>query len=372
MRKSSHYFRHAFFVYMGEGFGRVNRIGNGRKEMNMKFVFILLMIVRSLNISGSAPVRTVILKQLLKPGSVLVTDNKWFISQKGSILVFDPEHGEMIDQFGTRGSGPGEFMGVIKLHEMRGNIMVSSLNKVSLFTPRGSLIREMVPSGGKTATVSGFQPLNSGFIAGGSIMHKRAIYRTVNLYDRNLKFVKELYRSPVGSPLNFIGGKNNFFKQTFAYRSSGDRVFVAGSCLFRIDIFNGAGKALGKIVREYQQIHFTGKNRREFLTYLKENSPSYVFRDMASRIEFPEKFPVIFLLCWDDEILYIFTWKRREGGLETFLYTQDGKYLETKYLPINFAGPVMFTPFTIYQGKIYQLVEDEKEETWMLRIIPIR
>jgi len=83
-------------------------------------------------------------------------------------------------------------------------------------------------------------------------------------------------------------------------------------------------------------------------------------------------FPVIFFIYSDNSKVYIFTWKKPAEGLETFIYDPDGKFSGRKVLPIHFMNPVLFSPFTIYENKIFQLIEDEENEIWRLKITEIQ
>ena len=139
-----------------------------------------------------------------------------------------------------------------------------------------------------------------------------------------------------------------------------------------VQVFNSSGDGLFTIKRDYKRLKFTAKDRRNFLNYLKANSPDYVYRNMYKRLVFPEYYPDIFFIYADNSKIYIFSWKRSEKGLETFIYDPDGNFLGRKELPLHFMNPVIFSPFTIYKDKIYQLVEEEENEIWQLKITDIR
>ena len=72
--------------------------------MKMKLAIILMMMFKPMGFSGPGPAQTIPLDQLMKPGSILVLDDKCYVSQQGCILVFDVKQGKMIGYFGNRGT----------------------------------------------------------------------------------------------------------------------------------------------------------------------------------------------------------------------------------------------------------------------------
>ncbi|MCK5005724.1 MAG: hypothetical protein KAS21_11570 [Candidatus Aminicenantes bacterium] len=338
-------------------------------------IFLYLLIIILFLISGilfsEKSDKVISFPDILKPGSIVIEKDRMFVTEKAAIHIYDLNNSRLLKKFGKKGEGPGEFLGVIKLHIVSGEIMVSSLGKVSYFSMDGKFIRDLRSP--KTSGISGgFQPFNKGYIGTGTDMDKNEGYRTINIYNSRLQKVKEVYRSSVGSRFDSLSGKRNFFKKAFSYKTFGSRIYISGEEGFIVRVFNSNGDSLFTIKRDYKRLKFKERDKRNFLNYLKANSPDYVYRSMQKRLIFPEYYPVIFFLYADSSKIYIFTWKRSEEGLETFIYDPDGNFLGRRELPLHFMNPLLFSPFTIYKDKIYQLIEEEENEIWQLKITDIR
>ncbi len=330
-------------------------------------VIVICIIAIKLVFPANVLNRSFSIPDLMKPGQIQVIDNRLFVTEKGSVLVIDLKNGELIRKFGKRGEGPGEFAGVIKIHPVENKIMVSSTGKISIFTLKGILIRE-VKIDGNSGISGNFQPFGSGFVGMGTDVDKRSGFRTISIYNKNLDKLREIYRSNIGSRFDSSAGDKNFFKKSFSFRVIGTNIYVSGDEGFIVKVFNKFGDNLFTINRKYKKLPFTSGDRKNFLSYLKSNSPDYVYAGMAKRLVFPEYYPSIFFLYSDGTILYIFTWKKSNKGIEAFLYDSKGKFISQKVIPIKFANPVIFSPFTINKGILYQLHEDEDEEIWKMYI----
>lgn len=124
-------------------------------------VIVICIIAIKLVFPANVLNRSFSIPDLMKPGQIQVIDNRLFVTEKGSVLVIDLKNGELIRKFGKRGEGPGEFAGVIKIHPVENKIMVSSTGKISIFTLKGILIRE-VKIDGNSGISGNFQPLARG------------------------------------------------------------------------------------------------------------------------------------------------------------------------------------------------------------------
>ncbi len=338
-------------------------------------MFLYLLIIILFLISGvlfsEKSDKAISFPDILKPGSIVIEKDRMFVTEKATILIFDLNNSRLLKRFGKKGEGPGEFLGVIRLHIVSGKVLVSSLGKVSYFSMDGKFIED-IRSPKDTGISGGFQPFNNGYIGTGTDMDKNEGFRTINIYNSRLQKVKEIYRTSVGSRFDSLKGNKNFFKKAFSYKTFGSRIYISGEEGFIVRAFNSNGDSLFTIKRDYKRLKFKERDKKNFLNYLKANSPDYVYRSMQKRLVFPEYYPVIFFIYSDNSKIYIFTWKRSEEGLETFFYDPDGNFLGRRELPLHFMNPLLFSPFTIYKGKIYQLIEEEENEIWQLKITDIR
>ena len=61
-----------------------------------------------------------------------------------------------------------------------------------------------------------------------------------------------------------------------------------------------------------------------------------------------------------------------KGKTECFIFDFQGKFIERTFLPVKNMDAVDFSPLTIKNNKIYQLVENEESENWELHINGIK
>jgi hypothetical protein len=72
----------------------------------------------------------------------------------------------------------------------------------------------------------------------------------------------------------------------------------------------------------------------------------------------------------DDDKIYILSNFKKDGKFETFIYDFSGKLLKKTFLPLVESDILTLYPFTIHDGKVYQLVSDEDDQ-FKLRISKI-
>jgi hypothetical protein len=64
--------------------------------------------------------------------------------------------------------------------------------------------------------------------------------------------------------------------------------------------------------------------------------------------------------------LYVITWNKKGPATICFLYDITGKLLGEIHIDMKSATPILPFPFTIKDGKFYQLVENEETGDWEL------
>lgn len=89
---------------------------------------------------------------------------------------------------------------------------------------------------------------------------------------------------------------------------------------------------------------------------------------LRQRITFPETFAAIRNIIMDGGKLYIITFKKQEGGVECFLYTPEGTFIQKLHIPLISENILQYYPYTIHNGSLYQLIENEDTEEWELHV----
>ncbi len=150
------------------------------------------------------------------------------------------------------------------------------------------------------------------------------------------------------------------------YQVYNDRLFVEGDDC-RIFVYHQQGKELRSFsVHDYEKLEITEGIKKEVLAYLEKRAPN-TFRNAKRYGQFPRYFPLRSLLV-DDGKIYIQTFKREKEKSEFYIFDLDGKLIRKVMAPIREAEFLLAYPFTIANGKIYQLSENEDTEEWELHI----
>jgi hypothetical protein len=282
---------------------------------------------------------------------------------------------------GKEGEGPGEF----KLDPSRTLIITvypdfihaESRNKIVHFDRAGGFIKEVRKAPGILQAL----PLGDNFV-----VHKILYgpggknYFTINIYNSEMKEVKELYRQP------FFTYENKVFVMPdgLNFCICDDKVFIELSPLgFVIGVFDDRGNHLDEIRHPYDKIKVTSQAReRAFKDYIeipffkrmiRERGEDFFKNFIKQQLyEYPEYYPAIQHILADGKTIYIRT-HHQNGGKEAYVVmTPEGEISKTVYLPIpkkvdflvQMQGDKKF--YTIDGGKFYYLkmVESEEDEDW--------
>lgn len=332
-----------------------------KKNILMWFVLFFLLTLSDL-ILGE---KLAVLSEVLKPNEIVLDGNQFYITENTSIYIYSLEDFKLKKKFGKQGEGPAEFMDFVEVTPQDDRLLVNSFRKISSFTKDGRFISEL--KAGQGAGRGSFYPLANGFVGRGAIMEKGEMYLTINFFDSNLRKGKELYRMKSARQFS---GKIKILKQSFIYRTHGNKMFVVGKSGFIIDVLDQNGKLLFSINREYEKRKFTPedeKNMREVLKSLNYQQ----YEMLQHRLQFPEFYPEIEDFLITDGKIYVFTYKIENNKVETFTFSLDGKFLKKMYVHLAYQTPILPYPFKVRNGKIYQVIENDDEE-WELHVSAIK
>ena len=327
-----------------------------------KLFFILFVLIHLLNPFVFAE-KPVTLSKLMKADSIVVDDRHIYITENTTIYIYSLEDSQLKKTFGKHGEGPQEFMGQVNVILQPDGLLVNSPGKISYYTKDGEFIKELKTGLGNM----NFWPLEKGFVGRGSIQDNQVFYVTVNLFDSHLKKGKELFR--MESALQGESNKIEFLKQTFAYRTYRNKIFIVGKKGFIIDVLDRAGKHLFSIAQSYERLKFTSEDEKKMRKVLKTLYGS-MYEGLKHRIVFPRYFPEIEDFIIVDNKVYVFTYRTENEKVEFFIFDIGGKLLKRIFVPFLNQRPMLPYPFSVKGGKLYQVVEGEDEE-WELYISPI-
>jgi hypothetical protein len=306
------------------------------------------------------------LSEHMKPGVIAVDDTQLYVTENASVYIYSLKDFKLKKKFGRSGLGPQEFQvmpGVpLVIHVETENIVASSIGKVSIFSKDGTFKKEL-----KVAIMGGLQFLSfkDGFVGQGAVMENNILYVTINLFDNQLKKVKEIYR--VKSPLQQTG-KIEVLKQNMLYSTYKDNIiFITGGEGFHIDALDQNGKKLFSINQTYKRRKFTETDKKNFIEFFKKTTKQQ-YEMLKDRIVFPKYYPEIAYFLIADKKLFVVTWHRKEDQAEFIIFDLKGKLVKQLYLPFQIQDGIRGYPWAIKNGKLYQLIENPDSEEWELHV----
>lgn len=340
------------------------------KKYIISFLTLIFIIsLANVNISGE----TVALQELLNPSQIHIGPDNIYIVDNSSIYIYSKDKYKFIKKFGRKGEGPGEIQTSrrgnlsLTLKAGKNDLFIQSRNKVMFFDKRGNFIRELkIPTG----FIRNLLPVGK-FYTGRMFSfgsNRNSIKSAVYLFDNKLNKKKELYKFDSSS------GRESFFKiyfpeNIFLIRTGIDKIFIVNDKSFKIRVFSSNGDELKNIKLSYTPIKIGGKMKADIKSYYKNESN---FSNFWSRIKgffaISDSYPSIRNFFIDGEKIFIQTFYEKDGKVEFFTLSSDGKFIKKTYIKIKKMNVVKDYPFYINNGKIYQLVENEDEEEWELTV----
>lgn len=337
------------------------------KRKFTKEIFFLISLL--LLMSGVYANEIVLLPEIFKPHLIVVDSDQIYIAEETMIYIYSLKDFNLKKKFGKEGQGPSEFSGSIESIEVQPDyILVNSLKKVSFFTRDGNFMDEKKIRSALSGSM--FKTIGKQFIGYSIERENRTFYVVYSIFDSNLKKAKELYRMKwIVQP----GRKRKIF-ETFWYSTYDNKIFIAREG-FIIDVFDIKGERLFSINQEYKNLKFTDSDKRKIVDQWKSDSRTKPYwQRLLERTEFPNYFPAIKTCFVADKKLYVQTYKEKDEKTEFFIFNIKGNgELEKKTLiPIIRKNPLEYYPYTIKNGKLYQLVYDLDKYAWELHITEIK
>lgn len=93
---------------------------------------------------------------------------------------------------------------------------------------------------------------------------------------------------------------------------------------------------------------------------------------IKNMITFADYYPALQGIYIDNQKIYIQTYMKKDEEYEFFIYEVNGKFLQRLFLPVKYMNGFMPNPTAIKDNILYQLVENEEDESWELHAHPIK
>ena len=333
----------------------------------VRAIYFLLFAAQCLLPVHAMP-RVTPLADLAKPTRIEIRADRMYVADGATVYLYDLQDLSRCKSFGREGEGPGEIKGQIYFMETTpGGLVVNSEGRISWFDADGNFIRQKTES----ALGLNFKRFGHGFMGMKLERGDRAIFFSISLYDAELKKTAELhrYRHPFfgrDKPVNAVDVRIS------SYHIEGNRIYVdiEGGV---IAVFDRTGKRIGSIETNIQPCRVESRHRERYLQFWKSDLKAE-YEAFKDRLFFPDHFPLLRDFLMDGGKIYLITHREKGEQNEMIVLDTGGKELRRGWIPVGDVNPVLphlFSLYTIRDGVLYKLVDNEIDESWELHTVPL-
>lgn len=329
-----------------------------------------IYICRPLRYTGHAE-KAATFEEIKNPRNIAVDDTRFYVGEDATAFIYSLKNFKLKKKFGSKGQGPQEFDTLphipIGIDASTDKLIISSIRKISYFTKAGEFIRE-VRAVNQALRLRLFKDK---FLGWSQAREKGILYNTICLYDARLNKIKELYR--LKDSYQGPGKGYRVLHSVFTYQAYNNKIFLPGENDAAINVLDNQLKKQFSIQLNQERMKVNREFRNRLTHYFKTSRESkHIYEPLLKPLIFPDHFPVIADFFVDSGIVYVMTWKREKGANEFFTYDTKGKFIKQMMIPIRYETDLSPYPTLVYKGKLYQLVENEKNEKWELYISQIQ
>ncbi len=338
----------------------------------MKTIFVSFFLIwLSLFIFGE---KIAVFSEPITPNQILLDMEQIYVVDFPHIYIYSVKDYTLKMKLGERGEGPRQFIynrgslvnktDSFTINVQVNHIIASSQRKVVFYTKDGKYQKEIMTEHRHDYQ---FSPLGEKFMA---LTQRRGedgiFYVLLNIHNAELKQEKEIFKfirfsQPPTGDLNVINDRG------IIYAIYQNKIFVTavgrkGSIL---DVLNSNGKKLYSLTYQYEDLKVTEDHKQQYLKYYKSGPLKAIWDRFKKQIKFPTYFPGVRNFNIADGKIYILTFKRRKGESEFIVFNLKGVFLEKVWLPLV-ENDIYYYPYTVSNGKLYQLIDNSDEEQWEL------
>lgn len=327
----------------------------------MKRLIIFLILFLTTSLLNAFKVGN--LENIFKPICMAIYENNLYVSDQGSVSIFNLKDLKFKKKFVKKGQGPLEFQNTPILNISQGKLLLHFYPKIARFAPGGKLIFEKkVP----------FFFFDIGAVKDNYVVLRINMYSSkrgnsissIGLYDKNFKKIKTL--ASVERIIKKRGNKiviSPIFPR-FKFHTYRNKIYtVAEEIDFRIQVFNQKGERDKEIKLAYENISVTDEDKKKYITdhknFLASRKKLHYLK--MTEFSFPDYFPAIKDFLVADGKIFVKTFLEKKGKEECWILTLSGKLIKKIFLP-----KVGQRFYTFSGGRFYYLIENDEEEEWEL------
>ncbi len=331
----------------------------------MKKIFIVTIIILLLTLNSFGE-KIYTFTDINKPNAISINKNSLFISENTSLSIYSLTKFKLIKKFGKEGEGPMEFkknhMGFgIKFTLDSNRISINSETKLSFFNLNGKFIEEH-----RVVPLMNFIPAGKKYISRGLSKSKGTFSKiSISLFNSKFKKEKDLFISNIDFGM---GAKIPTPMYNYDYTFYKDKIYVStGSDGIRIDVFDINGKKELSVIKDLGKRPLSGKYISSVKGHYKTDPRTKNFWEYFKKnLLFLSNFPGIRSFNLYNDKIYVQTYLEKDGKTEWNIFNLKGSELGRIWLPSIEVNPIATAPYTIFNGFLYWITENDEEEGWDL------
>jgi len=277
-------------------------------------------------------------------GNIYILDRK-----DKKVKIFDSA-GKFVKKFGEEGQGPGEMYVPVSIQITHNNEIVigdAGNQRLAFFSLEGEFLREMSTAAKAFALALPLIDSQGDIIGQQLVTGENQLLREVRKYDSELN---SLFTIASIDNTNMIQGKINPFQVVLFYQLGKENsIYISNPDAYEIKVLTAEGKLLRRILKDYDPVEVTNKDKEDFF----ERLPDLV-GPIKDRIEFPKNYPAYQNFTLDEEWrLFVRTFEKgkEEGEFFFDVFDVEGRYIAK----IPFKGD----PRVWKGNKLFAIEEDE-------------
>jgi len=343
----------------------------------MKKYVLTLLVLLITNVVFAVKVGDV--PDLMKPHFLEVDGDYLFVVEGSttSINVYSLKTLELIYKMGSKGEGPGEFRVRPSIAEVTPNhILGFAWNKLIWFSREGKVIKEKILN---FQWPRYLEPVKDNYSVLVRYNHPQTyqISYAIVLLNSQFEKTREIIRVEINRRVE-KGHQDRSklkidlifqFVEKFTY---GDKIFLANSMKgFYFDVFDHQGNHLYSIDKndQVEKIKVDDAYKKKLLEYLKIHNKGFYESYEPGNFLFSPHLPAFKNFQVSDNKIYVITYNEKDGLRELIILDLKGKILDRVFLPLKSikmhrAGGE--DTFTVHNEIFYELLDNEKTETWEL------
>jgi hypothetical protein len=346
---------------------------NYSRRLEMK---ILRFLILFLCVAPLFPKKIAELPGIDHPAAMAIADSILYICDRESIHLFQLEPFRFVEKFGRSGEGPGEFNSPPHLAVYPSHLFINTMGKIMKFSKKGEFLEQSkIPF----TYFYVYYPLKQAVpnyvgLPLKRIEDKVPFIHTVNIYDSQLKLIKEIYQGIPPQLLPPARPGSKIIKQDYEVIPDCLEVAVQDNNIyvgdtrrgFYIAVFSNTGEHLFDIKKKYRKVKVPDEFKKEFW---QEMRASERWEEQKQRFNYLIKdyYPAFYSMKIQQKKIYVTTYDQKDSLYELVVLDLQGKIVKRGFsFPLDpefrvLTGTASFSDqYAVSDDIIYYVVLNER------------